>query len=113
MPFDDLLAFLNNQARENTLTSGTDVSSEQERTLLLLDDEENILRALTRLLRRDGYRILATTSVKEAFSLLAANQVQVIVSDQRMPEMSGTDFLSEVKAIHPETVRIVLSGYTD
>ncbi|MBL3558455.1 MULTISPECIES: EAL domain-containing protein [Marinobacter] len=113
MPFDDLLAFLNDQARGDTSTSGTGEVSEQERTLLLLDDEENILRALTRLLRRDGYRILATTSVKEAFSLLAANQVQVIVSDQRMPEMSGTDFLSEVKAIHPETVRIVLSGYTD
>lgn len=113
MPFDDLLAFLNDQAAGNTSASGTKDSSEQERTLLLLDDEENILRALTRLLRRDGYRILATTSVKEAFSLLAANQVQVIVSDQRMPEMSGTDFLSEVKAIHPETVRIVLSGYTD
>ncbi|MFN2362072.1 MAG: EAL domain-containing protein [Marinobacter sp.] len=112
MPFDDLLTFLSDQATVNTHSSGEN-SNEQERTLLLLDDEENILRALTRVLRRDGYRILATTSVKEAFSLLAANQVQVIVSDQRMPEMSGTDFLSEVKAIHPETVRIVLSGYTD
>lgn len=39
--------------------------------------------------------------------------MQVIISDQRMPEMSGTEFLSQVKAIHPNTVRIVLSGYTD
>ncbi|MFO7527402.1 MAG: EAL domain-containing protein [Marinobacter sp.] len=84
-----------------------------EKTLLLLDDETNILRALTRVLRGDGYRILTTTSVHEAFSLLAENDVQVIISDQRMPEMSGTEFLSRVKAIHPETVRIVLSGYTD
>lgn len=84
-----------------------------EKTLLLLDDETNILRALTRVLRRDGYRILSTTSVQEAFSLLAENHVQVIISDQRMPEMSGTEFLSRVKAIHPDTVRIVLSGYTD
>ncbi|NMT62942.1 EAL domain-containing protein [Marinobacter orientalis] len=113
MPFDDLLMFLNNQVSGNRLAPRTDANSDQDRTLLLLDDEENILRALTRVLRRDGYRILTTTSVKEAFSLLAAHQVQVIVSDQRMPEMSGTDFLSEVKAIHPETVRIVLSGYTD
>jgi diguanylate cyclase (GGDEF)-like protein/PAS domain S-box-containing protein len=113
MPFDDLLVFMNNQASDNTMKSGTDGNREQEPTLLLLDDEENILRALTRVLRRDGYRILTTTSVKEAFSLLAENQVQVIVSDQRMPEMSGTDFLSEVKTIHPDTVRIVLSGYTD
>ncbi len=113
MPFDELLAFLNAQASGNTSGSDSDDSNEHERTLLLLDDEENILRALTRVLRRDGYRILSTTSVKEAFSLLASHQVQVIVSDQRMPEMSGTDFLSEVKAIHPDTVRIVLSGYTD
>ncbi|RBP32363.1 response regulator receiver modulated diguanylate cyclase/phosphodiesterase with PAS/PAC sensor [Marinobacter pelagius] len=84
-----------------------------EKTLLLLDDESNILRALTRVLRRDGYRILTTSSVHEAFSLLAENDVQVIISDQRMPEMSGTEFLSRVKAIHPDTVRIVLSGYTD
>jgi DNA-binding NarL/FixJ family response regulator len=45
--------------------------------------------------------------------LLASHQVQVIVSDQGMPEVSGTDFLSEVKASHPDTIRIVLSGYTD
>lgn len=63
--------------------------------------------------RRDGYRILSTTSISEAFKLLAENEVQVIISDQRMPEMSGTEFFSQVKAIHPDTVRIVLSGYTD
>ena len=113
IPFDDLLVFLNNQLSDSSMKSGSDDNREQEPTLLLLDDEENILRALTRVLRRDGYRILTTTSVKEAFSLLAENQVQVIVSDQRMPEMSGTDFFSEVKTIHPDTVRIVLSGYTD
>lgn len=112
MPFADLEDFLNQQASRDHLSDGDD-NNEHKPTLLLLDDEENILRALARVLRRDGYRILATTSVKEAFSLLAANEVQVIVSDQRMPEMSGTEFLSEVKAIHPETVRIVLSGYTD
>ncbi len=113
MPFDDLIAFMNNQANSLKEVSGAEPYDEQKPTLLLLDDEENILRALTRLLRRDGYRILSTTNVKEAFSLLARNDVQVIVSDQRMPEMSGTEFLSRVKGIHPNTVRIVLSGYTD
>ncbi|WP_131111111.1 EAL domain-containing protein [Sulfuricystis thermophila] len=84
-----------------------------DETLLLLDDEPNILNALRRLLRREGYRILATTSPQEAFELLAQHRVQVIISDQRMPEMSGTEFLSRVKQIYPDTVRIVLSGYTD
>jgi CheY-like chemotaxis protein len=83
------------------------------RTLLLLDDEENVLRALVRLLRRDGYRILTASSVNEAFDLLARNDVQVIVSDQRMPDMSGIEFLSRVREMYPNTVRLALSGYTD
>jgi diguanylate cyclase (GGDEF)-like protein/PAS domain S-box-containing protein len=112
MPFNDLINYMNEQAAGKEETAGED-AYDQQPTLLLLDDEANILKALTRLLRRDGYRILSTTSVKEAFSLLASNNVQVIVSDQRMPDMSGTEFLSRVKAIHPNTVRIVLSGYTD
>ena len=84
-----------------------------ERTLLLLDDEENVLRSLARLFRRDGYRILTANSVREAFDLLASNTVQVILSDQRMPDMSGTEFLTRVRDLYPDTVRLVLSGYTD
>ena len=83
------------------------------RTLLLVDDEENVLKALQRLLRRDGYRVLATSRVQEAFELLASNEVQVILSDQRMSDMAGTEFLGRVKALYPRTVRLVLSGYTD
>ena len=83
------------------------------RTLLLLDDEENVLRSLVRLFRQDGYRLLTASSVSEAFDLLARNDVQVILSDQRMPDMSGTEFLSRVRDMYPDTVRLVLSGYTD
>ena len=84
-----------------------------ERTLLILDDEENIRRSLQRLLRRDGYRIVLAASAGEAFDALARESVQVVISDQRMPGMSGTEFLSQVKALYPDTIRIVLSGYTD
>lgn len=84
-----------------------------ERTLLLVDDEENITSALTRLLRRDGYRILRANSGREGLEVLARNQVGVIISDQRMPEMTGTEFLSKVRELYPDTIRIVLSGYTD
>ncbi|WP_202843618.1 EAL domain-containing protein [Luteimonas saliphila] len=84
-----------------------------ERTLLLLDDEDNVLRSLVRLFRRDGYKVLTANSVREAFDLLASNSVQVIVSDQRMPDMSGTEFLAKVRDLYPDTVRMVLSGYTD
>ena len=84
-----------------------------DRTLLLLDDEENVLRSLVRLFRRDGYRILAAGNVRDAFDLLAINDVQVILSDQRMSDMSGTEFLGRVKMLYPDTIRLVLSGYTD
>jgi EAL domain-containing protein (putative c-di-GMP-specific phosphodiesterase class I)/ActR/RegA family two-component response regulator len=83
------------------------------RTLLLVDDEENVLRALQRVFRRDGYRVLAASRVQEAFELLASNEVQVIVSDQRMNDVSGTEFLGRVKELYPRTVRLILSGYTD
>ena len=88
-------------------------SAPEERTLLLLDDEENILRSLTRLLRRDGYKILTASNAREAFELLGRHEVHVVISDQRMPDISGTEFLSQVRALYPDTVRLVLSGYTD
>ncbi|HRP95349.1 MAG TPA: EAL domain-containing protein [Rhodocyclaceae bacterium] len=106
---DDLATLL----REARRLPAPDHVGERARTLLLLDDEPNILRALQRLLRPDGYRILATTRPSEAFDLLAQHHVQVVVSDQRMPDMNGTEFLSRVKDLHPETVRIVLSGYSE
>lgn len=84
-----------------------------ERTLLLVDDEQNILSSLRRLLRRDGYTILTATSGKQGLEVLASNQVDVIVSDQRMPAMTGVEFLHKAKDMHPDTVRLVLSGYTD
>jgi len=84
-----------------------------ERTLLLVDDEENITNSLIRLLRRDGYTLLRANSGKAGLDLLEQHKVGVIISDQRMPEMTGVEFLSRVKELHPDTVRIVLSGYTE
>lgn len=83
------------------------------RTLLLVDDEENIIAALRRLLRRSGYRVLTAGSAQEGLAVLARDKVDVIISDQRMPGMTGVEFLRRVKVIHPDTVRIVLSGYTE
>jgi response regulator RpfG family c-di-GMP phosphodiesterase len=65
------------------------------------------------MLRRDGYRILTAASGLEGLEVLAINRVQVIISDQRMPGMSGTEFLDTVKQLYPATIRILLSGYTD
>lgn len=82
-------------------------------TLLVVDDEVNILAALTRLFRRDGYRLLSATSGEAGLALLAENEVGVILSDQRMPDMSGVDFLRAARERWPDTVRVMLSGYTE
>ena len=84
-----------------------------ERTLLLVDDEDNILSALRRLLRRDGYTILTASDGRQGLEVLATHQVDVIVSDQRMPGMTGVEFLRKAKDMCPDSVRLVLSGYTD
>jgi diguanylate cyclase (GGDEF)-like protein/PAS domain S-box-containing protein len=82
-------------------------------TLLIVDDEPNNLSALRRLLRRDGYRVLTALGGKEGLEMLAMHKVQVILCDQRMPGMSGTQFLGIAKELYPDTIRIILSGFTD
>ena len=89
-----------------------ETSESTRQTLLLVDDDVNVLSALHRLFRRDNYRILTALSPAEGFELLALHQVHVIVCDQRMPNMSGTEFLSKVKELYPDTIRIILTGYT-
>jgi response regulator RpfG family c-di-GMP phosphodiesterase len=77
-----------------------------------VDDEDNILAALRRLLRRDGYEILTARNGDEALRCLAEHPVDVILSDQRMPGMTGVEFLHRAAALYPDTVRMT-SGFTD
>ncbi|NTV69024.1 MAG: EAL domain-containing protein [Azonexaceae bacterium] len=90
-----------------------DTPPEKGQTLLIVDDEPNILTSLSRLLRREGFNILTAQSPAEAFEHLAKHPIQVILSDQRMPDMSGTEFFARVRQLYPDTIRIVLTGYTD
>lgn len=83
------------------------------RSLLLVDDEPSILSALKRQLRQGGYQIFTADNGYAGLELLAQHKVDVIVSDQRMPGMTGVEFLREVKTLYPDTVRIVLSGFTE
>lgn len=82
-------------------------------TLLLVDDERPILNALIRLLRKEPYRVVTASSGEDALEILDDREVQVVVSDFRMPGMSGIELLREVKQRYPNTVRCVLSGYAD
>ncbi len=85
----------------------------QEHTVLFVDDEVNILKALQRLLRNEPMQVLTASRPQEAIGLLESTPAQVVVSDQRMPEMSGVDFLSTVRERHPDMVRMMLTGYTE
>lgn len=81
-------------------------------SILCVDDEVDNVDALERLFRRK-YRVLKATSGEEALKLLAENPVSVIISDQRMPHMTGVELLSESIKTHPNAIRILLTGYTD
>jgi len=82
-------------------------------TLLFVDDEPSILSALRRLMRKTPYECLFANSGKEALEILENSSVDVVISDMKMPEMSGDQLLAEVAKHYPETVRIVLSGYSE
>jgi DNA-binding NtrC family response regulator len=84
----------------------------ENRTLLFVDDEENVLRSLQRGLMDEPYNLLFADSGQKALEILEKNEVHVIVTDMRMPEMSGLDLLRIVKQKYPKIVRLVLSGYT-
>lgn len=90
-----------------------EVPTASTKTILLVDDEPNVLAALSRLLALEGYRVLTAGNAFQGLEMLALHPVQVILSDQGMPQMTGTEFLGRVKELHPETVRLVLSGYYD
>ncbi len=83
------------------------------KTILCVDDEINVLRSLKRLLRNEDYHLITANSGEEGLAVLAEEEVSVVLSDQRMPGMTGTEFLSIVKEKYPESVRVVLSGYAD
>jgi diguanylate cyclase (GGDEF)-like protein len=84
-----------------------------EKALLFVDDEPNILQSLRRLFEDDSYTIYTASSGKEALEILSKTPIQVIISDQRMPNMTGAEFLTQVKKLYPMTVRIILSGFSD
>lgn len=80
--------------------------------ILILDDELDNLEALERLFRKK-YSVLKSTSGREALELIKDQSVALIISDQRMPEMTGVEFLEQTLISHPDTLRILLTGYTD
>ncbi len=86
---------------------------EKEVCVLILDDEEYVLKLANREFRDESYGYIATTDPDEAMAILADKNIKVVISDQRMPKMTGIEFLAQVKEKYPDTVRILFSGYQD
>ncbi|NML61731.1 EAL domain-containing protein [Massilia sp. RP-1-19] len=95
------------------LRTPVDGPDEYQQTLLIVDDDAFMLDVLSDFLAQDGYRILTAQSASEGFDVLARHNVQVILCDQCMPVMSGTEFMERVKHLCPTTFRIMLSAYAD
>ncbi len=90
-----------------------ETSMERTHSLLIVDDEENILNALNRTLRKEPYRIITAGSGLEGLSVIEREKITLVLSDHRMPGMEGVEFLSEVRKKSPETIRLMLTGYAD
>lgn len=109
LPPEELECLMREGRRLHTSSDG----DEGTRVLLVVDDDPGILSALGRLLHGTEIQVLTAGRVDEAFDLLATHSVGVILCDQRMPSMTGTEFLRRVRELHPHTVRIVLSSYVE
>jgi response regulator RpfG family c-di-GMP phosphodiesterase len=81
--------------------------------ILIVDDEENILNALKRLFRKESYQILTAESGEEGMRILDEHEVDLIISDLKMPLMNGVEFLAKAKEMKPDALRIMLTGHAD
>jgi len=83
----------------------------QKHKILFVDDEPNITSALTRAFRGEPYETFAAHMAQEALDVLNREQIDVVVSDEQMPEMDGSEFLSIVRCKFPRTIRMILTGH--
>ncbi|MCP4366225.1 MAG: response regulator [Planctomycetes bacterium] len=85
----------------------------EDYTILIVDDDEKILGSLERTFARLGYNVLVAQSGQDGLDILHRQNVEMIISDVRMPTMSGVGFLEKAKETMPDAVRIIITGYAD
>ncbi len=93
----------------------TTESTEPDRNpvLLIIDDETRILTAMQRSLRREGYEIHTAAMPEEALLIAKSRTLDIVLCDQRMPGMRGTELLAKIGEVHPHATRILMTGWTD
>ncbi|OGR25059.1 MAG: secretion system protein E [Desulfobacterales bacterium RIFOXYA12_FULL_46_15] len=106
--------FFLSQKDKDVLGNGdTQPVEKQKYAILFVDDEPNVLKAMVRIFRHENYRILLADSPLKALDILSEQNVHVVISDYRMPKMTGADLLIKIKKQYPETIRIMLTGHAD
>ncbi len=81
--------------------------------ILLVDDEPNVIKSITRVLSSEPYEVVSANSGRDALDLMATMPVDLVLSDERMPNMTGVELLSAVSRIYPDTIRIILTGHAN
>src|SRR5574340_504158 len=85
----------------------------KQNTILIVDDNENVLKASERLMEDGGYRMFFADSGIKGLEILKREDIHLVISDLRMPDMDGIKFLNKVKNTLPDTIRIMLTEYSD
>ena len=93
--------------------SEMDSPSKEPYAILFVDDEQNVLKSMQRIFRRENYKLYTAQSGSEALKIMAKESIQVVISDHRMPQMNGTELLRKIKADYPKTIRIMLTGHAE
>src|SRR6267143_1333925 len=88
------------------------MTRKKKHCLLVVDDEADLVHSVQALLRFE-YRVLGATRAAEGLKILEHEQVHIVMTDQRMPEMTGTEFLRRLREIAPDTVRLLFTAYAD
>src|SRR5690348_2092879 len=83
-----------------------------KKCLLIIDDEPNVCDSVHDLLRRE-FRVLKAHSAEEGYRLMQEEEVHIVMSDQRMPQITGVELLAKVKSKYPQAVRMLFTGYAD
>ncbi len=89
------------------------MKSGKDRNVLLVDDEESVREPISKLLEREGYRVYCAESGEAALEILKQDPIQLVISDQNMPGMSGIELLKLIRERHPRVLRIMLTAETD
>ncbi len=89
------------------------MAADNTKTILFVDDESSVLSSLRRLMRKEGWNLLFAQSGLEGLEKLKEQEVDLVVSDMRMPNMDGATFLKKVQQLYPDTTRIVLTGFAE